>query len=272
MRLTLRRLRKIISEEIRAELLSEFYTMDPMETTTSDYWIDFRERVRVIVNMVEAGTTDREAAVDLVNEMPHVPPGAGYNSFEQLVADLEESEQLAAGAVRAPMDELVKLHPGSRREHHGEWVDPYTTKAGTNVKGHKSRYTGQEADYTPEASDEADVDEAAPAEIDPESCIGPKIDEKKRRKKKKKGKKKEYHASDGSVAALRDSGDSCEKAVKAGKFDWAGKGKWAACQSAHIVATGKPTVQKGAHFAGGKGPGGGGKGSHVVEPRKKGKK
>ncbi len=253
MRLTLRRLRKIISEE----LLSEFYTMDPMETATSDYWIDFRERVREIVNMVEAGTTDQEAAVDLVNEMPHVPPGAGYNSFEQLVADLEESEQLAVGAVRAPMDELVKLPRGAKRYHEKEWVDPYTDDDGDRVAGHPSTFTGMKRKYRPEASDEAVTDE---------------VDEKKRRKKKKKGKKKEYHASDGSVAALRDSGDSCEKAVKAGKFDWAGKGKWAACQSAHIVATGKPTVQKGAHFAGGKGPGGGGKGSHVVEPRKKGKK
>ena len=253
MRLTLRRLKKIISEE----LLSEFYTMDPMETATSDYWIDFRERVREIVNMVEAGTTDQEAAVDLVNEMPHVPPGAGYNSFEQLVADLEESEQLAVGAVRAPMDELVKLPRGAKRYHEKEWVDPYTDDDGDRVAGHPSTFTGMKRKYRPEASDEAVTDE---------------VDEKKRRKKKKKGKKKEYHASDGSVAALRDSGDSCEKAVKAGKFDWAGKGKWAACQSAHIVATGKPTVQKGAHFAGGKGPGGGGKGSHVVEPRKKGKK
>ncbi len=252
-RLTLPRLRRIITEE----LLNEFYATNPMETATSDYWIDFRERVREIVNMVEAGTTDREAAVDLVNEMPHVPPGAGYNSFEQLVADLEESEQLAVGAVRAPMDELVKLPRGAKRYHEKEWVDPYTDDDGDRVAGHPSTFTGMKRKYRPEASDEAVTDE---------------VDEKKRRKKKKKGKKKEYHASDGSVAALRDSGDSCEKAVKAGKFDWAGKGKWAACQSAHIVATGKPTVQKGAHFAGGKGPGGGGKGSHVVEPRKKGKK
>ena len=151
--------------------------------------------------------------------------------------------------------ELVKLHPGSRRQHHGEWVDPYTTKAGTHVKGHASRYTGQEADYTPEAN-EADIDEK----------------KRRKKKKKKKGKKKEYHASDGSVAALRDSGDSCDVAVKAGKFDWAGKGKWAACQSAHIVTTGKPTVPQGSKFKGGDGPGGGGDGSHMVKPRKKGKK
>jgi hypothetical protein len=153
--------------------------------------------------------------------------------------------------------ELVKLPRGAKRYHEKEWVDPYTTKGGDPVAGHPSEFTGMKRKYRPEVSDEADVDE---------------IDEKKPRKKKKKGKKKEYHASDGSVAALRDSGDSCEKAVKAGKFDWAGKGKWAACQSAHIVTTGKPTVQQGAHFAGGKGPGGGGKGSHVVEPRKKGKR
>ncbi len=254
MRLTLRRLKKIISEE----LLSEFYTMDPMETTTSDYWIDFRERVREIVNMVEAGTTDQEAAVDLVNEMPHVPPGAGYNSFEQLVADLEESEQLAVGAVRAPMDELVKLPRGAKRYHEKEWVDPYTDDDGDRVAGHPSTFTGMKRKYRPEASDEA-----AEAEVD-------EVDEKKRRKKKKKkGKKKTYRASDGSVSVLKKYDNKCSKAVKAGKFDWAGKGKWAACQSAHIVATGKPTVQQGAHFAGGEGPGGGGKGSHVVEPRKK---
>ena len=154
--------------------------------------------------------------------------------------------------------ELVKLPRGAKRYHEKEWVDPYTTKGGDPVAGHPSEFTGMKRKYRPEVSDEADVDEAAPVELDP--------DEKKPRKKKKKGKKKEYHASDGSVAALRDSGDSCEKAVKAGKFDWAGKGKWAACQSAHIVATGKPTVPQGSKFKGG------GDGSHMVKPRKKGKK
>ena len=91
-------------------------------------------------------------------------------------------------------------------------------------------------------------------------------------RKKKKNKPKTYHASAGSVAALRDSGDSCETAIKDGKFDWAGKGKWAACQPAHIVSTGKPTVQKGSKFVGGDGAHGGGEGSHMVKPRKSKKK
>ena len=159
--------------------------------------------------------------------------------------------------------ELVKLPRGAKRYHEKEWVDPYTDDDGHRVAGHPSKFTGMKRKYRPETSDEA-----AEADID-------EVDEKKRRKKrkkKKKGKKKEYHASDGAVSVLKKYDNKCSKAVKAGKFDWAGKGKWAACQSAHIVATGKPTVQQGAHFASGKGPGGGGKGSHVVEPRKKGKK
>ena len=259
MRLTLHRLGRIITEE----LLNEFYATDPMETATSDYWIDFRERVRVIVNMVEAGTTDQEAAVDLVNEMPHVPPGAGYNSFEQLVADLEESEQLAAGAARAPMDELVKPARGGYHVEKPESVEGYwrDNEDGTRtwVKRHKSESDTLALDYAPERLNPKS-DEGATDESD--------LDEKKRKKKKKK----EYHASAGSVAALRDSGDSCDVAIKAGKFDWAGKGKWAACQSAHIVATGKPTVPQGSKFKGGEGPHGGGEGSHMVKPRKKRKK
>ncbi len=142
----------------------------------------------------------------------------------------------------AVVDELVSGAPGSRHYSHPEHVKGYTTKRGKKVAPHSSTFTGLEKEYTPEWEQDESIDE------------------------------KEYHASDGSVAALKDSGDSCKKAVKAGKFNWAGKGKWAACQSAHIATTGKPTVQKGAHFAGGKGPGGGGKGSHLVKPREGKKK
>ena len=171
------------------------------------------------------------------------------------------SEEIAAEGKKKP---LVKPARGGYRIEEPESVEGYwrDNKDGTRtwVKRHKSTSDTLALDYAPE-------------DLNPKSDEGAdkELDEKKRkkRKKRKKKKKKAYHASAGSVAALRDSGDSCEKAIKAGKFDWAGKGKWAACQSAHIVATGKPTVQKGAHFAGGEGPGGGGKGSHVVEPRKK---
>lgn len=56
---------------------------------------------------------------------------------------------------------------------------------------------------------------------------------------------KTYVASPGSVSAIKKSGDSAKKAVGAGKFDWASD-PFAAAQAAHIVATGEPTVKKGA--------------------------
>jgi hypothetical protein len=173
------------------------------------------------------------------------------------------SEEIVAEGKKKP---LVKPARGGYHVEKPESVEGYwrDNKDGSRtwVKQHKSESDTLALDYATEKlnpkSDEG-VDE----------CDETELDEKKKRKKKKK---KEFHASAGSVAALRDSGDSCDKAIKAGKFDWAGKGKWAACQSAHIVATGKPTVPQGAHFVGGEGPGGGGEGSHMVKPRKKGKK
>ena len=59
---------------------------------------------------------------------------------------------------------------------------------------------------------------------------------------------KKYTASAGSVASLEKHGMSAEKAVKAGDFDWASN-PMAAAQAAHIVATGKPTVPKGAKIS-----------------------
>lgn len=59
---------------------------------------------------------------------------------------------------------------------------------------------------------------------------------------------KKYTASAGSVASLEKHGMSAEKAVKAGDFDWADN-PMAAAQAAHIVASGKPTVPKGAKIS-----------------------
>lgn len=59
---------------------------------------------------------------------------------------------------------------------------------------------------------------------------------------------KKYTASAGSVASLEKHGMSAEKAVKAGDFDWASN-PMAAAQAAHIVASGKPTVPKGAKIS-----------------------
>lgn len=147
---------------------------------------------------------------------------------------------------------LVKPGRGGFRVDKPEHVRGYWRRnadgSRSYVDAHEQESDTLAMDYTPEPKDEGG------------------IDEKKKRKKKKKGKSKEYHASAGSVSVVRKKG--CEKAIKDGDFDWAGNGKWAACQSAHIVATGKPTVPKGADFVGGKGPHGGGKGSHMVKPRK----
>ena len=68
------------------------------------------------------------------------------------------------------------------------------------------------------------------------------LKEQKTKSKKYAGKK--HKASAGSVSAIKKSDDSAGEAVKAGKFDWASS-PFAAAQSAHIVATGEPTVKKG---------------------------
>lgn len=167
------------------------------------------------------------------------------------------AEEMTSEAKKGRKKALVKPGPGGFRIEKPESVRGYRKADGHYVKPHESESDTLAMEYTPESQDEA----AASSDID----------EKKRAKsrKKKKGKPKTYHASAGSVAALRDSGGSCEQAIKDGKFDWAGKGKWAACQSAHIVSTGKPTVPRGSKFVGGEGPHGGGEGSHMVKPRKR---
>lgn len=71
---------------------------------------------------------------------------------------------------------------------------------------------------------------------------GGHLGEAKTKKKSYKGKK--YQASAGSVAAIKKSGGSAEKAVASGKFDWASN-PYAAAQAAHIAALGEPTVEKG---------------------------
>ncbi len=186
---------------------------------------------------------------DLSSMSPEEAYGLGYYAGKEQ-GDLDTS-----------IDELVKPGRGGFRIDKPESVKGYWRhdKDGNRVwvGGHKSESDTLAMEYTPEAQDE--------------EVTNTDIDEKKRAKsrKKKKSKPKTYHASAGSVAALRDSGGSCETAIKDGKFDWAGKGKWAACQSAHIVSTGKPTVQKGSKFVGGDGPHGGGEGSHMVKPRKR---
>jgi hypothetical protein len=69
-----------------------------------------------------------------------------------------------------------------------------------------------------------------------------RLGEAKTKKRTYKGKK--YQASAGSVAAIKKSGGSAEKAVASGKFDWASN-PYAAAQAAHIAALGDPTVEKG---------------------------
>lgn len=55
---------------------------------------------------------------------------------------------------------------------------------------------------------------------------------------------KEYKASRGSLAALKKSKGSKERAVKAGKFAWADE-PYAAARAAEIVATGKAKSTRG---------------------------
>ena len=117
----------------------------------------------------------------------------------------------------------------------------YTTKDGTKVKAtyvrpHKSEWEGYEREYTPQS----ELDEA-------DDLL-----------------EKEYHASAGSKGALKRSGGKCEKAVKAGMFDWSDE-PWAACNAAKIATTGSPTVKRGSKCIGGSGPHGGGKGCRMVK-------
>lgn len=66
-------------------------------------------------------------------------------------------------------------------------------------------------------------------------------EDKKTKSRSRKGSS--YHASAGSIEALKKHGGSVEKAVKAGAFDWADD-PYAAAQAAHIVLTGRTTGEK----------------------------
>ena len=120
------------------------------------------------------------------------------------------AEEMTSEAKKGRKKALVKPGPGGFRIEKPEHVRGYRKADGHYVKPHESESDTLAMEYTPESQDEA----AASSDID----------EKKRAKsrKKKKGKPKTYHASAGSVAALRDSGGSCETAIKDGKFDCAG--------------------------------------------------
>lgn len=80
--------------------------------------------------------------------------------------------------------------------------------------------------------------------IERKASKGKKTSSKDGAIQKKKYSGKEYASSAGSVASIKKHGNSVEKAVKSGDFDWSDN-PYAAAQAAHIVATGKPSVAKG---------------------------